>query len=151
MIAVDTDVLAIYFIFKWDPRFEVARNVIDSGNVKAITVVNALELTGLMSIAQSGAKAQELFSLLHRRRDFRVLYWRTWLEQPVFIGKVLEYVSSRRNPFTDALIGWILEENGVELLITWNTKHFANRYSFETITPEQYLGLTPLGDHKDSS
>ncbi|MEM1509269.1 MAG: hypothetical protein QXY49_03090 [Thermofilaceae archaeon] len=143
MIAVDTDVLAIYFIFKWDPRFEVAKTVIDSENVKAITIVNALELMGLMSIAESGAKARELFSLLHRRRDFHVLYWRTWLEQQVFVSKVLEYVSSRRSPFTDALIGWILEENGIELLVTWNTRHFVSRYSFETITPEQYLGLTP--------
>ncbi|MEM0336254.1 MAG: hypothetical protein QXT33_07610 [Thermofilum sp.] len=140
MIAVDTDVLAVYFIFRWDSRFEHARAVVDSDQLKATTVVNALELASLMSIAQSGVKARELFNLLHRRRDFQVLYWRSWPDQPVFVARALEHVAARRSPLVDALIGWILEENGVELLVTWNTRHYSGRYSFEVATPEQYLG-----------
>lgn len=113
--------------------------VVDSDQLKATTVVNALELASLMSIAQSGVKARELFNLLHRRRDLQVLYWRSWPDQPVFVARALEYVAARRSPLVDALIGWILEENGVELLVTWNTRHYSGRYPFEVATPEQYF------------
>jgi len=44
LIALDTDVLAVYYIFKWDKRFETATLVIDSEDEKAITIVNILEL-----------------------------------------------------------------------------------------------------------
>ncbi len=143
MIALDTDVLAVYYLFRWDRRFEYSRQIVDSSVEKATTVVNVLELAGLMAIAQGGAKALKLFDYLHRRKDFRVLYWRRWLEQYSFVEKALEYVAARRSPLADALIGWILEDHGVEKLLTWNKAHFGSRYSFEVLTPEEYLGGAP--------
>lgn len=141
MIALDTDVLAVYYLFRWDRRYESARRIVDSNVEKATTVVNVLELAGLMAVAQGGAKALKLFEYLHRRRDFKILYWRLWPEQHLFVAKALEYAAMRRSPLADALIGWILEEHGVEKLLTWNKAHFASRYSFEVLTPEEHLGL----------
>ena len=135
MIAVDTDVLAVYYIFKWDKRYSLAARVIEGE--KATTAVNALELASIMSIAQGGARARQLFLHLHKR--FKVLYWRAWPEQSLFTAKALEYITSRSSPLNDALIGWILEDHGVETLITWNKKHYENRYSFTVETPEEYL------------
>ena len=54
MITLDTDVLAVYYLFRWDRRFEYSRQIVDSGVEKATTVVNVLELAGLMAIAQGG-------------------------------------------------------------------------------------------------
>jgi predicted nucleic acid-binding protein len=139
LIALDTDVLAVYYLFRWDRRYEYARRVVESSEEKATTVVNVLELVGLMAIAQGGARAVKLFDHLHRRKDFKVLYWRRWLEQHAFVDKALEYVAARRSPLADALIGWILEDHGAEKLLTWNKAHFGSRYSFEVLTPEEYL------------
>jgi hypothetical protein len=55
----------------------------------------------------------------------------------------LEYVAARGDPLADALIGWILEDHGVEKLLTWNKAHFGSRHSFEVLTPEEYLGGAP--------
>ena len=75
MMAVDTDVLAIYYIFRWDNRLPLAEKIIDSRQTKILTIINALELAGLMAIAQDGLKANKLFISLHRRKDFKILYW----------------------------------------------------------------------------
>ena len=136
MIALDTDSLAVYYLFRWDRRYEYAKRIVESSEEKATTVVNACWLDGDRS---GGARAVKLFDHLHRRRDFKVLYWRRWLEQHAFVGKALEYVAARRSPLADALIGWILEDHGAEKLLIWNKAHFGSRYSFEVLTPEEYL------------
>ncbi|RLE94171.1 MAG: hypothetical protein DRN04_04530 [Thermoprotei archaeon] len=138
MIALDTDVLAVYFIFKWDKRYKTAAKLIESDLVKATTIVNVLELTGLMAIAQGATKARQLFTLLHRRRDFEILYWKEWPSLSNYIMKSLNYIY-RKMSFGDAQVAWILEEQGVNTLVTWNKKHFMNKGSFEVLTPEEYL------------
>ena len=140
MIALDTDVLAVFYIFRWDHRYEAAKSIIESQEEKAVTVINLLELAGLMAIDQGGTTALRLLEHMQRRRDFRILSWKLWLDQPAFIAKALDYIATRRSPLSDALIGWILEEQGVEKLLTWNKAHFSSRYSFEVLTPEEYLG-----------
>ena len=50
MIALDTDVLAVHYIFKWDEQRDLAAKVIEGE--RAITILNALELASLTSIAQ---------------------------------------------------------------------------------------------------
>ena len=91
-----------------------------------------------MSIAQGGAKAREVFLHLHRRKDFELLYWRRWPRQSAFISSALHYIT-RRTPLGDALVGWILEENGVEFLVTWNKRHLAGKFSFNFLTHEEAL------------
>ena len=138
MIAIDTDVLAIYYICRWDRRFPLATQVIDSDKTKMTTIINVLELAGLMAIAQSGLRAKKLFKHVHKRKDFKILYWKTWPTQFSFINKTMDYIS-RKTSFGDAIIGWILEEHSVEFLITWNKKHFKDRFDFEVLTPEEAL------------
>ena len=45
----------------------------------------------------------------------------------------------KKTSFNDAIIGWILEEHNVELLVTWNKKHFTDRFGFKVLTPEEAL------------
>ena len=52
--------------------------------------------------------------------------------------KSLNYIY-RKISFGDAQVAWILEEQGVNTLVTWNKKHFMNKGSFEVLTPEEYL------------
>jgi predicted nucleic acid-binding protein len=42
LIVLDTDVLAVYYLFRWDRRYEYARRVVESSEEKATTVVNVL-------------------------------------------------------------------------------------------------------------
>ena len=138
MIALDTDVLAIYFIFKWDRRYKTSAKLIESNLVKATTIINVLELVGLMSIAQNTAKARQLFTLLHKRKDFKILYWKKWLSMTDYILKTLSYIYRKMN-LGDAQIAWILEEHNIDTLITWNKRHFEGKGSFSVLTPEEYL------------
>ena len=94
-MAVDTDVLAIYYIFRWDNRLPLAEKIIDSRQTKILTIINALELAGLMAIAQDGLKANKLFISLHRRKDFKILYWKKWPTQLLFIVKTMKYISRK--------------------------------------------------------
>ena len=91
-----------------------------------------------MAIAQDGLKANKLFISLHRRKDFKIFYWKKWPTQLLFIVKTMKYIS-RKTSFNDAIIGWILEEHNVELLVTWNKKHFTDRFGFKVLTPEEAL------------
>ena len=68
-----------------------------------------------MALAQGCRKALELFKLMHRRRDFNILYWRRFPGSQVeFTSMVMKYIS-RGLSVGDAIISWILEENNVDL------------------------------------
>ena len=137
MIALDTDVLAVYFIFKWDKRYDFSKKIIESMDLKATTIINVLELSGLMSIAQGKIKAKNLFLLLHKRKDFNILYWKNWPPLASYVSKTLKYIY-REMSSGDAQIAWILEENNIEILVTWNKRHFEDKCSFKVLTPEEY-------------
>ncbi len=140
MIVIDTDVLAVYYIYKWDERYPIARNVLkeDLGYDKATTIINVLELSGIMALAQSGDKARKLFRELHDR--LRVLYWKYWPRQPLWIAKLLKLLQ-RRLSLGDALIAWIIEEYADEVIyfVTWNTKHFRGKIPVDVVEPEKLL------------
>ena len=139
MIALDTDIAAIYFIFTWDKRYEVVRNLVESDIEKALTIYNVLELCGLMALAQGGSKAVELFKKVHRRGDFRILYWRerSW-PQTIFVSRILGYIK-RGLSFGDAVTAWLIEEHNVNTFITYNRKHFVNKVLAKVMTPEEFL------------
>ncbi len=140
MIVIDTDVLAVYYVYKWDKRYSVARKIIeeDIGYTKATTIVNVLELTGIMSLAQNGSKARRLFYILHGH--FNILYWKHWPTQPVWVSVMLKHIQ-RRLSLGDALIAWILDEYAgeIEYFVTWNTKHFKGRVPVEVVEPNHIL------------
>ncbi len=139
MMSLDTDVLAIYFIYQWDPRFNIAKKIIESRIAKCTTIYNVLELCGLMAIAQGHLKSLELFKLLHKRRDFKVLYWKRFPKsQEEFVSIVMKYIS-RDLSVGDAMVSWLIEENNVKTFITYNVKHFKGKILAEVLTPEEYV------------
>lgn len=139
MIALDTDIVAIYFIFIWDKRYDAVRSLIESDIKKALTIYNVLELCGLMSIAQGGSKAIELFKKVHMRDDFKILYWREYPQsQSSFISKILRYIR-RGLSLGDAITAWLIEEHDIDIFITYNKKHFINKILANVMTPEEYL------------
>ena len=139
MIAIDTDVLAIYFIYIWDKRYSIAKRIIeDLIKNKATTIINVLELSGLMALAQDGGKAKDIFRLIHERLDFNILYWKHWPTLQQYISKTMDYIS-RGLSLGDAQISWICEENNVSLFLTWNKRHFEGKVKFEVLTPDEYI------------
>jgi len=139
VIALDTDVAAIYFIFTWDKRYNVVCKLIESNIEKTLTIYNVLELTGLMALAQGGVKATELFKIIHRRGDFKILYWKKYPQlQSVFVSRILDYIG-RGLSLGDAITVWFIEEHNIDTFITYNKKHFMNRVLANVMTPEEYL------------
>jgi len=139
MIALDTDVMAIYFLFKWDKRYDEVNTVISLIDEKYTTIYNILELVGLTALAQGGSKALELYNTLHRMRDFKILYWKDYPKrQSSFISMIIKYIK-RGLSVGDAIIAWILEEYNVDILITYNIKHFKNKVLVNITAPSKYL------------
>ncbi len=140
MIVIDTDVLAVYYIYKWDKRYPIAKRVLeeDLGFSKATTIVNVLELSGIMALAQNNAKARKLFRELHSR--LRILYWRSWPSQSLWVATLLKLLQ-RKLSLGDALVAWIVDEYAGEIdyLVTWNTKHFKGKVPVEVIEPKTLL------------
>ena len=139
MIALDTDVAAIYFIFTWDKRYDAVCSLIESDIEKALTIYNILELCGLMALAQGGSKAVELFKKVHKRDDFKILYWKEYPQsQSSFISRILSYIR-RGLSLGDAITVWLMEEHDIDTFITYNKKHFINKVLANVMTPEEYL------------
>lgn len=143
MIAVDTDVLAIYHIFHKDRRYENTKTFFERINErkKAITVFNLLELCGILACATRVADAQMLFDTYIAAEDVVILFPDLIpTDQGDFWSTLVSECFARiRNGmrFGDAVILWTLETNeNISALVTWNTKHFKGKSS---------LGSDPFG------
>ncbi len=146
MIAIDTDVLAVYHLFHNDPRYEVTKKLFIKLNdqPKAITIFNILELCGILASANRVKDSKTVFDRYLEAEDSIVLF-------PSLIG------DSNKNLWTtlvsecfsriqrglrlgDAVILWTLETNqDIDSFITWNTKHFKERTSIKIMTPAEFV------------
>jgi len=146
MIAIDSDLLAIFHIFKKDPRFETTKNFFISltGQTKAITILNLLELCGIVSTATGGEDATRIFHEYSSSRDIEILFPNLTLKNDDdFWASLVSGCFSRIQRgmrFGDAAILWTLETNeNIDAFITWNIRHFKDKTSLKILTPPEFL------------
>ncbi len=145
MVAIDTDVLSLYHIFQRDPRFKTTSLFMEKSREveRGVGIFNLLELCGVMATAGQIDKALKLFKEYHERNDVEILYPPVVLiSEEEFWAQLNAEVTNRIERlmrFGDAAILWTLEANRCELLITWNTKHFAGKTTINVQTPGEWL------------
>lgn len=146
MIALDTDVLAIYHIFRNDQRYRATRAVFEKlGNqTKAITIFNLLEFCGILTTA---ARKEDSITVFHKylaAEDTKILFPRfVAVEAKDFWATLVSECLSRIQKgirLGDAVILWTLEtSDNIDTLITWNTKHFKEKTFINVLTPPEFL------------
>lgn len=146
MIALDTDVLAIYHIFHNDQRYRVTRELFDklSNQTKAITIFNLLEFCGILATAARKEDAITVFHKYLSAKDTKILFPRFLAEgeKDFWATLVSECLSriQRGIRLGDAVILWTLEtSDDIDAIITWNTKHFKEKTSINVLTPPEFL------------
>jgi hypothetical protein len=145
VVAIDTDVLSVYHIFQRDPRFKITSLFMEESREieRGVGIFNLLELCGVMATAGQIKRALRLLKEYHQRSDVKMLYPAVVLiSEEEFWAQLNAEVTSRIERgmrFGDAAILWTLEANECELLITWNTKHFAGKTAINVQTPEEWL------------
>ena len=139
MIAIDSDLFAIFHIFKKDPRFETTKGFFKrvSGHPKAITILNLLELCGIVSTATSGEDASRIFHEYASSRDITILFPNPAKDEVDFWASLVSECFSRIQRgmrLGDAAILWTLETNkNIDAFITWNTRHFKDKTSLKIL------------------
>lgn len=145
MIALDTDVLALYHVFKNDPRYDSTSVFFHSTRdlVKGVTVFNLLELCGIVATARRAEESRMLFDKYLEAQDAAILFPGIANDNRKEFWTMLTSESlsriQRGMRFGDAVILWTLETNPVESFITWNTRHFRGKTSLKVLNPVEYL------------
>ncbi len=146
MIAIDSDLLAIFHIFNKDPRFEATSQFFHriKEHPKAITIFNLLELCGIISTAAGSEDASEIFHEYLSSTDMTILFPNLSVKDADdFWASLVSECFSRIQKgmrLGDAVILWSLETNeNIDSLITWNTKHFKDKTTLKILTPSEFL------------
>lgn len=76
MVAIVTDVLSVYHIFKRDPRYDVTSLFMEESRrvARGVGIFNLLELCGVMATADQTKRAVRLFREYHARSDVKMFY-----------------------------------------------------------------------------
>lgn len=143
MLAIDTDVLAIYQFLRRDLRATdtVAFIQQTAQRPRGVSIYNLLELCGLAE--SHGQSGREVFQQYSTASDIEVLYppliltsredyWQTHNE--ALLSRI-----ERGMRLGDAVILWVAEICGCEALVTWNTRHFAGKTELPVLTPAGWL------------
>jgi predicted nucleic acid-binding protein len=137
MLVIDTDVLAIHHIFRWDKRASLNEEFLlrTSEKERGTTIHNLLELCGLLSLAGEGVKVHRLFKDFLRSK-YLILYPKEDFQKS--IEKILHF-EVRGLSYGDSLVAVVVEETGADEFVTWNKRHFEGKISARIMTPEEYL------------
>lgn len=149
LIAIDTDVLAIAYIFKRDNRYKATVNFLreSARYQRAITIYNLLELYGLLVIGTNTEIARKVYMELLRVKNMRIIVHELPISWGEFAKDIMAIID-RKIHFSDALITYTLESSSVNIFVTWNKKHFKDKTNCDVLTPEEWLKkYTPSSDY----
>lgn len=146
MIALDTDVLAIYHIFHSDTRYGTTKELFDklADQHKAVTIFNLLEFCGIFTTAARKEDSVTVFHKYLTAEDTHILFPRFSTEEEkdfwaILVSECLSRIQKGLR-LGDAAILWTLETNdNIDAIITWNTKHFTGKTLINVLTPSEFL------------
>lgn len=139
MIAVDTDVLAIHHVFRWDRRFKANERFLDAVWGKVCTMIhNLLELCGLYAVAGLAADVRGVLDSYLKARDITVVFPEYKADWGDYVSGLISYVE-RGLSYGDALVAGAVERSPAEAFVTWNKRHFEGKLKVDVLTPDEFL------------
>jgi hypothetical protein len=148
LIAVDTDVLAIHYIFTRDKRQPVTTRFLERASESGygVPIFSLLELCGLMVTASESKDAMKLFDLYLASERTGILYppvalrsgddfWA--LQNAALLNRI-----QRGMRLGDAAILWTVEATGCDTIVTWNTRHYQGKTHIPVQSPHAWLAET---------
>ena len=145
MIVVDTNVFVIDLRYPRDARYTQNRRFLEelaSRGIGATTVLNLMELAGVLSFNLNPTQLRDLLHHFARRYQVAVLPWDgRETELPRVSVALLLARFSRGMAFGDALIIEAAERHAPasSCFVTWDARHFEGKTAFPVRTPEQAL------------
>ncbi|MEM1944973.1 MAG: hypothetical protein QXX57_04485 [Nitrososphaerota archaeon] len=138
--AVDTDVLAIYHLFRKDRRSSVNERFLASVRGRAMTTIhNVLELCGLFALAGMLSAVEEVqLKYLRIARDIQVFFPDPEPDWGLYVESLTKYIG-RGLSYGDAVVAKAVEQSEAGFFITWNKKHFDKKLNIPVYTPEEFL------------
>jgi predicted nucleic acid-binding protein len=144
MILIDSDVFLIDLRYPRDRRAGQNRAFLDrigrSGN-GATTVINLLEVTGILSFNLNPQQVAEFYTHFPRRYQIRVVPAHDPRQRlsALRVSEVLQEVQTKM-AFGDALIAALVRQLSpeVEAFVTWNDQHFRGRLMPPVLTPATF-------------
>lgn len=144
LIVIDTDIFVRDLRYARDREYKTNSRFLETVRKErnaATTLVNLLELCGILSFNLTPAQLKELFFYFPRRYQIEVLPIHT-LEDPlpeVEIGKIFERIAGKMS-FGDAQIAAFIEKfiPGADMFVSWNARHF-QKMQIPAMTPAQFL------------
>ena len=152
MVLLDTNIFVIDRFFPRDDRYEVNKRFvaklpwIEAG----FCIFSLFELCGISSFNLSPEELKRWSYHFDEVYGVEVLEPRglyTVLAADWFAGfsnRIFELLG-RKTTWGDAVLLKTAEDYEVEAIITWNKKHFEDRTTVKTLTPEEYLTTKASG------
>ena len=144
LIVVDTDIFVRDLRYFRDSNYKINKRFLDHIGKEgsgATTIVNLLEVCGLLSFNLTPAQLKELFFYFPKRYQLEVLPVHT-LEGslPDLEIRNLSEKIGKKMSFVDALVAAIVEKfiPGADLFVSWNARHFKN-LQIPVLTPAQFF------------
>ncbi|GAB4416685.1 MAG: hypothetical protein OHK0032_12730 [Thermodesulfovibrionales bacterium] len=144
-VFIDTNVFIIDLRYRNDSNFKTNRDFLDfiAKHGRGITsIVNLLEICGILSFNLNRQQIQELFYYLPEK--YRIGIIPSHDMDTIFPEAHVKAVMSiiyRKASLGDALIANIVNDyvKGKAVFISWDAGHFKNLLSIEAITPHDFL------------
>lgn len=144
LIVVDTDVFVRDLRYLRDREYKTNQRFLETirnGQNGVTTIVNLLEICGILSFNLAPGPLKELFYYFPKRYQVEVLPLHT-MQEPlpgVDIGDIFARIS-RKTSFGDALVTSFIEKfvPGADVFVSWNARHF-QQLPIPALTPAQFL------------
>ena len=145
LVLVDTNIFVIDLRYRRDRHFKRNQSFLYSvaqiGN-GFTTIVNLLELCGILSFNLNRDQLLDLWTYFHDRYKITVLPEPDL--QSVFPGLEINRlfdILCKKSSFGDALIMAVAEKYlpFVSTMVSWDNEHFKGKYSGKVLTPGEYL------------
>jgi hypothetical protein len=144
VICIDSDVFLIDLRYPADPRARATKAflnwAVETGR-GATTIINLLEVTGVLSFNLSGQQLVDFYAHFPRRYNVRVLPSHGEGQRlPALRSAEILRVMLRKVAFGDAIIATLVNrlQSNVEGFVTWNTSHFVGRVTVPVFTPATF-------------
>jgi predicted nucleic acid-binding protein len=145
LVLIDTNVFVIDLRYKQDTHYRANRKFLDliaeAGN-GFTTIVNLLELSGILSFNLNDRQLRELWVYFEHRYTVTVLP-DTGLDSTLpslRVRDVFEWIKKKLS-FGDAYILAVALKQlpTLSVMITWDKEHFKGKFPGDLLTPAEYL------------
>lgn len=145
LILIDTNIFVIDLRYKRDSNYQVNRAFLASAADKAngfTTIVNLLELCGILSFNLNSDQLHDLWSYFYDRYKVTVLPEPDLQSSfPAIEIRRLFNILSKKSSFGDAFMMAAAEKylSFVLIMVTWDKEHFKDKYNGMVLTPSEYI------------